>query len=300
MCPMCKRWGLKDVFFFQSNSTSRASLATLAAGQSNLDIARESYRNPAATRFITFNPYPTLRQLADLEWTWRVNISDGRSNPFDNESSDLKFTERAPPNSTLAEAVPELGNQSFCTDCVDAIIRSTGSNNGGPCESPGGSWEMAPECASSLGYMYSSRLVSGKQFGDLRKARSGEAFTGLSSRDYSDLNKKTLYENYLNGIHLILLNAPVDLIRDPNGGFRTEVPKSLLCVRVNTSQREVNDDKGGGSDGSNGDGDGGSGSGEGNEGGNGSDGGNAAGRDAAPWWTMTGALSITAVIGVAL
>ncbi|KAK0662924.1 hypothetical protein QBC41DRAFT_329476 [Cercophora samala] len=327
--------------FSKAAALATVSLVTLASAQSNLDVALAAYSNPNATHNITFNPYPNVKQLADLEWTWRINISDSLTDPFFNVSTDFivrtsyEFIwEDSPLNSTLAEAIPELGNQSFCAvqlvlsergwpanitnlwtdedanstscapvlgqDCVDAIIKSAGSNNGGPCLSPGGRWEDAPECASSLGYMYSSRLVSGKQFIDLSQARSGVPFTGLASRQYSDLDNKTLYENYLNDIHMLFINAPVDLVRE-NGIFDTHAPKQLLCMRVNTSRREVDDDDEGGNDegndGGNDDGNGGNDSEEGNEGG---DGGNAAGRDSANWWTMTGALLITAMIGVAL
>ncbi|KAK4640156.1 hypothetical protein QC761_604505 [Podospora bellae-mahoneyi] len=333
--------------FSKATALAAASLVTLASAQTRLEIAEQALQNPNATRNITFNPYPDVIPLADLEWTWRVNISDSLTDPFNNRSDD--FTVRtsydltwggAPRNSTLAEALPELGNNSFCTvqflltdrgwpanitnlwtdkdtddtscvpilgpDCVNSIIRSTGLNNGGPCQNPGGTWTDAPECASSLGYMADSRLLPGRMFVDLSKARSGSMFFSLQSEEYSDLDNKTIYGNYHNAIHMMLVNAPVQLVRSLNGGFPTDAPKRLLCMRVNTSQREVVDDEDGNDGGNGGDGgdggDGGNDNEEGNEGGNGGggDGGNSAGRDAANWWIMTGALLITVVIGAAL
>ncbi|KAK0748554.1 hypothetical protein B0T21DRAFT_380353 [Apiosordaria backusii] len=324
--------------FSQATALAAATLATIGLAQSHVDIFREAIRKPNATRSIRFNPYPDVRHLADLEWTWRVNISDSLSNPYDNRSTEFTvrtsydFTyEGAPTDSTLEEAVPGLGNQSFCAvqliwtdsgwpanitnlwtdentnstscapvlgqDCVDAIIQSTGTNNGAwdrTCGSQGGSWERAPQCASSLGYMYSLRRVSAKNFPKLNNANSGESFAGLSSMEYSDLDNKTIYENYLNSIHMVLINAPVDLIRGNQSSFSTDAPTKLLCMRVNTSRRDVNEDEGDGNDGDDGGNQGG------NEGGNGGDGGNAAGRDAANWWTMIGGLMIAAVIGAAL
>ncbi|KAK4205763.1 hypothetical protein QBC40DRAFT_270827 [Triangularia verruculosa] len=334
-----------------SKATALASLAALASAQSNLEIAREAYRNPNDSYPIKFKPFPAAqsRQLAGLEWTWRVNITDSLTDPFNNQSTDFTVRtsyefiyEGAPLNSTLNETLPGLGNQSFCTvqlilkdagwpanvtnlwtdenanstscapvlgqDCVDAIIKSVGHNNGGTCGDPGGSWGDAPECASSLGYLYQERLVTGRSFGNLASARSGEPFATMASSEYSDLDNKTLYENYVNVIHVVLLNAPVSLARGANGAFPSDDPKALICMRVRTSQRDVDDGEGGNNDSGNGDGDsdGGNGGGndgndeEGSEGGNEGGGGNAAGRDAANWSTMIGALILTAFVGAAL
>jgi len=328
----------------QATALAVTLLSAVVSAQNNLDVAKEAYRNPNDTRSIRFKPYPDTPHLADLEWTWRVNISDSRSNPQSNRSTS--FTVRAsydftyhnvPLNATLDDALPQLNNLSFCQtwyvpsnrgwpanltnlytdahtnstscapvlgeDCVDAIIRSMGSNNGAPgfaCTTPGGSWEKLPECASSLGYLHDwqgGQTTMGTS--KLNGANSGEAFASLTSLDYEDVSNKTIYENYLNAVHMVLLNAPTGLItgNDTSGGFATREPKRMMCMRVGTAQREVDDDEGGNGGGGDSDGNGGDG---GDQGGNGGDGGSAAFHEVVNWWALASGMTLAAFMGIAL
>lgn len=256
-------------------STTAVLLNALAVTAQFNDVEIEAHQNPNATRSINFKPFPDYPDWNNTEWKWRVNVTDfaQRENRLDLRTVHVVYDFSWPQAGNITDTFP-INNRSFCmtyavteytpanitnkwtednadsTDCapalgqacVDAVLAAStqnGGNSNTSCITPRTIWADIPACAGTFEYIrqrdqYRSFGVSTQNI----KNRASGAVVGVLSSGRNKGNA-TVYDDYLNTLHVVLLNPPPLVVNGSIQGSNGTPKKQLLCMRVSTERKEI-------------------------------------------------------------
>ncbi|KAI0509117.1 hypothetical protein F5B22DRAFT_618522 [Xylaria bambusicola] len=259
-----------------------------------LGLFSHAEKTPNVTRSIKFNPFvapegnTNITNLTDIEWTWRVNVSDfsvpnaaaGRDPLNDPHIVHTTYDFTWPEGGNLSSALPPstnavciqwldvIGNpanisntytednadSTDCTpmlgrECVDAIV-ARASGHRSDCFNIAQSWWSIRQCASTFGYILNANNGNlGTQEGAIYSTEGSDSISG--ERFWAATSAA------YNGTNTTTYNSAANKLQVMMLApviLNVTYPQ-LLCTRVNTTHLEESESDGDGNRDNEGEGD---------------------------------------------